>query len=66
MQSSMVSRSARPGAHSPGLSEAAGLSRALATSTAAVRKDIEAILKNKDYDDGSIGPVLVRLAWHAR
>jgi len=30
-----------------------------------VRKDIMAILKNKDYDDGSIGPVLVRLAWHS-
>ncbi|PWN45376.1 heme peroxidase [Ceraceosorus guamensis] len=32
---------------------------------AAVKKDVEAILKNKDYDDGSIGPVLVRLAWHS-
>lgn len=31
----------------------------------AVRKDIAAILKNKDYDDGSIGPVIVRLAWHS-
>ncbi|WFD27455.1 cytochrome-c peroxidase [Malassezia nana] len=31
----------------------------------AVRNDIVAILKNKDYDDGSIGPVVVRLAWHA-
>jgi len=31
----------------------------------AVRKDIAGILKNPDYDDGSIGPVLVRLAWHA-
>lgn len=31
----------------------------------AVRKDIEAILKQKGYDDGHIGPVLVRLAWHA-
>ncbi|TPX56834.1 hypothetical protein PhCBS80983_g04250 [Powellomyces hirtus] len=30
-----------------------------------VRNDIRAILKNPDYDDGSIGPVLVRLAWHA-
>jgi catalase (peroxidase I) len=30
-----------------------------------VRQDIAAILKNKDWDDGSIGPVLVRLAWHA-
>ena len=31
----------------------------------AVRKDIASILKKKGYDDGSIGPVLVRLAWHA-
>ncbi|GAA6037494.1 hypothetical protein JCM8097_008216 [Rhodosporidiobolus ruineniae] len=31
----------------------------------AVRRDVVSILKVKDYDDGSIGPVLVRLAWHA-
>lgn len=31
----------------------------------AVRKDIIAILNQPDYDDGSIGPILVRLAWHA-
>lgn len=31
----------------------------------AVRKAIADILDNDDYDDGSIGPVLVRLAWHA-
>ncbi|EMS23109.1 hypothetical protein NBRC10512_001634 [Rhodotorula toruloides] len=31
----------------------------------AVRRDIASILKQPDYDDGSIGPVLVRLAWHA-
>jgi cytochrome c peroxidase len=30
-----------------------------------VRKDIINILKQEPYDDGSIGPVLVRLAWHA-
>lgn len=29
----------------------------------AVRKDIEALLHQPDYDDGSAGPVLVRLAW---
>lgn len=29
----------------------------------AVRKDIVAILKQPNYDDGSAGPVLVRLAW---
>ncbi|GAA5913898.1 hypothetical protein JCM6882_004390 [Rhodosporidiobolus microsporus] len=32
---------------------------------AAVRKDVASILKKPDYDDGSIGPILVRLAWHA-
>ncbi|KAK8215358.1 hypothetical protein M8818_001979 [Zalaria obscura] len=31
----------------------------------AVRKDIEALLHQPDYDDGSAGPVLVRLAWHS-
>jgi cytochrome c peroxidase len=31
----------------------------------AVRKAIEDILDKDDYDDGSYGPVLVRLAWHA-
>lgn len=31
----------------------------------AVRQDVRAILKNPNYDDGSLGPVLVRLAWHA-
>jgi cytochrome c peroxidase len=30
-----------------------------------VRKDIAAILDEDNFDDGSIGPVLVRLAWHA-
>lgn len=29
----------------------------------AVRKDIAAALKKPDYDDGSLGPVFVRLAW---
>ncbi|CAK7212901.1 heme peroxidase [Sporothrix curviconia] len=32
---------------------------------AAVRADIEALMKMPDYDDGSAGPVLVRLAWHS-
>lgn len=31
----------------------------------AVRKDIVAQLKKPDYDDGSTGPVFVRLAWHS-
>ncbi|KAJ2996771.1 hypothetical protein HDV02_006213 [Globomyces sp. JEL0801] len=30
-----------------------------------VRNDIRAILKKDGYDDGHIGPVLVRLGWHA-
>jgi cytochrome c peroxidase len=30
---------------------------------AAVRKDIKALLNQPEYDDGSAGPVLVRLAW---
>ncbi|KAK9476357.1 heme peroxidase [Lipomyces japonicus] len=30
-----------------------------------VRAAIKKILKNDKHDDGSIGPVLVRLAWHA-
>jgi peroxiredoxin len=29
----------------------------------AVRKDIADILKKPGYDDGSAGPVFVRLAW---
>jgi len=32
---------------------------------AAVRKAIEDVLDTDNYDDGSYGPVLVRLAWHA-
>ena len=32
---------------------------------AAVYKDIAAVLDDLDYDDGSFGPVFVRLAWHA-
>ncbi|KAL1957559.1 hypothetical protein VTO42DRAFT_5786 [Malbranchea cinnamomea] len=31
----------------------------------AVRKDIAGILNQPGYDDGSAGPVLVRLAWHS-
>jgi len=30
-----------------------------------VRKAVADILDKNDYDDGSLGPVLVRLAWHA-
>ncbi|KAF7936563.1 uncharacterized protein EAE97_007929 [Botrytis byssoidea] len=32
---------------------------------AAVRKDIIGLLHQPEYDDGSAGPVLVRLAWHS-
>lgn len=30
---------------------------------ASVREDIKKLLKQPEYDDGSAGPVLVRLAW---
>lgn len=30
-----------------------------------VRDDIKSILSQPGYDDGTIGPILVRLAWHA-
>jgi cytochrome c peroxidase len=29
----------------------------------AVRKDISSLMHQPEYDDGSAGPVLVRLAW---
>ncbi|KXL45951.1 hypothetical protein M433DRAFT_134374 [Acidomyces richmondensis BFW] len=32
---------------------------------AAVREDIARLLNQPEYDDGSAGPVLVRLAWHS-
>jgi len=35
------------------------------TDYSAVRKDIADIMDDYDWDDGSWGPVLVRLAWHA-
>jgi cytochrome c peroxidase len=31
----------------------------------AVRADIVELLDDNDYDDGSWGPTLIRLAWHA-
>ncbi len=30
----------------------------------AVRKDIAKLMSQPEYDDGSAGPVLVRLAWY--
>lgn len=30
-----------------------------------VRSDIASILEQEGYDDGSLGPILIRLAWHA-
>jgi len=30
-----------------------------------VRKEISAIIPNSEWDDGSLGPLFVRLAWHA-
>ncbi|KAI8840916.1 heme peroxidase [Chytridium lagenaria] len=37
----------------------------MAKNVEAVKEDIRAILKKPDWDDGSLGPVFVRLAWHA-
>jgi len=31
----------------------------------AIKKDILKIIDNDDYDDGSYGPILIRLAWHS-
>jgi len=39
--------------------------RAADLDVEALRRDISAVLSNTKYDDGSYGPVLVRLAWHA-
>jgi len=36
----------------------------LSPKYAQVAKDIAAILKKPDWDDGSLGPLFVRLAWH--
>ena len=30
-----------------------------------IKKDIEQMLWNSNYEDGHIGPLLIRLAWHA-
>jgi len=38
---------------------------AAAVDYGAVRRDIEALLEDAKYDDGSYGPVFIRLAWHA-
>eukprot|EP00472_Partenskyella_glossopodia_P013714 CAMPEP_0197518676 /NCGR_PEP_ID=MMETSP1318-20131121/3898_1 /TAXON_ID=552666 /ORGANISM="Partenskyella glossopodia, Strain RCC365" /LENGTH=319 /DNA_ID=CAMNT_0043069205 /DNA_START=37 /DNA_END=996 /DNA_ORIENTATION=- len=35
-----------------------------APNYAKIRGEIEDVLDNLDYEDGSMGPVLVRLAWH--
>ena len=31
----------------------------------AVREDLLAMMDNPSHDDGSIGPILIRLAWHS-
>jgi catalase (peroxidase I) len=36
-----------------------------ATNWTAVKADIAGLLENENYDDGSYGPLFVRLAWHA-
>ena len=30
-----------------------------------IRKDLLKLMNNPDHDDGSIGPILIRLAWHS-
>eukprot|EP00887_Chlorella_sp_A99_P004348 scaffold15.g4348.t1 len=50
----------------PAPGSAAAKARAFKPDYDAVRKAIEDLLEsNEDYDDGSYGPVLVRLAWHS-
>eukprot|EP00877_Chromochloris_zofingiensis_P009410 jgi/Chrzof1/4722/Cz14g23320.t1 len=46
-------------------SAASGPAKEVKKDYDAVRKDIEDALDVENYDDGSYGPVLVRLAWHA-
>ena len=31
----------------------------------AIRKELLAMMDNPSHDDGSIGPILIRLAWHS-
>jgi catalase (peroxidase I) len=47
------------------MNEASADEKKSAVDYAAVRKDIEALLDDPKYDDGSYGPVFIRLAWHA-
>ena len=46
-------------------SEFFGLGAPAATDYNAVAQSIADMLDNIDYDDGSYGPLFVRLAWHA-
>jgi hypothetical protein len=52
-------------AHSHRASCVCRLSPAAKVDYKAVREAVVKILDKDGYDDGSIGPVLVRLAWHA-
>lgn len=48
-----------------GLSSVTVAAKEAKADWAQMRKDIANIMDEEKYDDGSIGPVLVRLAWHA-
>jgi hypothetical protein len=47
-----------------GLSSVSMLAKEAKPDWNKVKKDIAAILEEEGYDDGHIGPLLVRLAWH--
>lgn len=41
------------------------VSKGPSVDEAAIRKEIADIMEDLDFDDGSLGPIFVRLAWHA-
>jgi len=53
------------GSGAPGVPSLPSLSLEPKKDYAAVRKAIEDVLDVENYDDGSYGPIFVRLAWHS-
>ena len=49
----------------PSANESAQAKATLSVDYSAVRKEIAGLLDAEDYDDGSYGPLFVRLAWHS-